>query len=420
MLTEAWTPLRPHPGQSQMWRTRARFVYAACGRGSGKTDVSRRYIVRWLPVKKESPALYFYGLPTRQHAKRVAWEPLRALIPEPWVKHVSLSDMMIETHFNSRLFVVGLDKPQRIEGDQWDGCILDESSDIRPGTFARSVLPALSHKTGWCRRIGVPKRFGIGAAEFKAACDACNGLDSEYYNWPSSDILTPEQLRYAREELDERDYREQYEASWETVAGRIFYAFDESLNVAPCPYDPNKMLWIGCDFNVDPMCWVVCQPHGDGMRVIDELFMRNTNTSEAIDALHRRYGEHRAGIEFYGDASGKARKTSANESDYLIIRNFTKFHNRRGVYFPPANPAKADRFAACNALLKNAEGVRRCMVDPKCKHLIHDLVNRGYMEGSKEPNDFGDLGHTSDGWGYIVYMLFRLKVQLEGTPRVRA
>jgi hypothetical protein len=395
-------------------------VHAACGRGSGKTELSRRYIVRWLPVRRPWPSMYFYGLPTYGQAKRVAWAPIRRLVPDSWIKKERESELYLETVFGSKLWIVGLDKPQRIEGDQWDGCVIDESCDIRPGTFARSVLPALSHKDGWCRRIGVPKRFGVGAPEFKAACDACDGVKSMYFNWPSSDILTDEQLSYAREELDERDYNEQYGASWETVAGLVFHAFDGKLNVRECAYDPTRVLIVGMDFNVDPMCWTICQRYGEReLRVIDELFVRNTNTQACMELLYRRYSGHTAGIEFYGDASGKARKSSATESDYLIVRNFDKFADRRGVYFPPSNPAIKDRFAACNAMLKNAKGERCLFVDPRCKRLIADFENRGYQEGSNEPNDFGDLGHMSDAIGYVVYMLFRLRVQLEGTPRVR-
>jgi len=363
--------------------------------------------------------MYFYALPVYKQARRVGWEPLRRLIPDSWIKKESISDLRIVTHFNSELWVVGLDKPQRVEGDQWDGGTIDEASDVRPGTFGRSILPALSHKYGWCRRIGVPKRFGIGANEFKAACMQADGVDSLYFNWPSTDILTPDQIRWARENLDERDFREQYMASWETASGLIFYAFDSVANVdKEVLYDPTRPLIVGSDFNVDPMCWVLCQWQGEELWVIDELFIRNTNTQYTLDALHKRYGSHPAGWEFYGDATSRARKTSASVSDYIQIRNDSRFLGRRGVFYPQANPSRRDRFAACNALLCNASGVRRCKVHPRCKRLIADLENRAYLEGTTDPNDSGDIGHMSDAWGYVVYMTSRLKVQSSSAPTV--
>src|SRR5262249_24890285 len=39
--------------------------------------------------------------------------------------------------------------------------------DIKPGTVDLTILPALTWRNGWLWRIGVPKRFGIGAKEFR-------------------------------------------------------------------------------------------------------------------------------------------------------------------------------------------------------------------------------------------------------------
>src|SRR3990172_5005399 len=182
-LPKAWLQLRYHEKQSQLWRTSQRFIAVAAGRGSGKTELARRRIIRYLAVAKSwQRPLYFYALPTYKQAKRVAWRPLLDLIPKVWIKgQPHETDMRIETIFGSILYVVGLDKPQRIEGDQWDGGIVDESCDQKPGHFERSILPALSHRNGWCWRIGVPKRAGVGASNFKTFFQAARLVDSSAY-----------------------------------------------------------------------------------------------------------------------------------------------------------------------------------------------------------------------------------------------
>ena len=38
--------------------------------------------------------------------------------------------------------MVGLDRPQRMEGVSWDGGVIDEYADRRPGTFDAHVRPA--------------------------------------------------------------------------------------------------------------------------------------------------------------------------------------------------------------------------------------------------------------------------------------
>lgn len=425
MLTEAWTPLRYHPLQSKLWRTRARFVAAACGRGSGKTEIARRRVVRMLPLKKPwSDPMYFYGLPTYKHARRVAWRPILKLIPKEWLaKEPNESEMRIETIFGSSLYIVGLDKPARIEGDQWDGGVLDESSDQKPGTFARSILPALSHKLGWCWRIGVPKRVGVGAAEYKKFFfdgDAPgSGSVHESYTWSSEDILTEEQLEWARNNLDPRDYNEQYRANWESIGGAVFFAYDDVLNVKEVQYNSSLPLIIGSDFNVDPMAWVVAQTNEDRseLYILDEIWLRNTNTRETLDYLYGRYGSHRSGFDFFGDATSRARNTRASESDYVQIRNDKRF-NRARVHYPKHNPNRANRFAACNALFFNAAQNRRCFVHPRCTKLREDLQTRAYKEGTNEVDDYGDIGHITDALGYIIHRMFPLTVKSEGVNEV--
>lgn len=409
MLTEAWTQLRYHPGQAKLWRTHERFVAVAAGRGSGKTELSRRRVIRFLPVRKPwADPLYFYALPTVAQAKRVAWKPLKRLVPPDWIRKINESDMMIETVFGSTLYVLGMDKPQRAEGLQWDGGIIDESCDQKPGVFDLTFLPTFSHRNAWCWRIGVPKRAGAGAVEFKKFFES--RPEGGAFTWPSADILAPEALAYAREHLDPRDFNEQYQASWESVSGQIFYAFDEVLNVSDqVSYDATKPICVGSDFNVDPMAWMLGHRKENEVLVFDELFIHGTNTQRTLDSLFAKYGSHGGGWEFYGDATGQARKTSAAVSDYVQIRNDERFKGKR-VFYPKSNPPVADRFAACNALFCTAAGTRRFLVHPRCVNLIRDLKDRIYKEGTREPDDYGELGHITDALGYWLYRRFPVKL----------
>ncbi len=413
MLTPAWFDLRYHALQSQAWRSTERFVNLACGRGSGKTDLARRRVVRMLPLKKDWPdPLYFYALPTVAQAKRVAWDKLIALIPPDWVTEINKSEMFIRTRFGSTLYVLGMDKPERTEGVQWDFGVIDESSDVRPGTFARSLVPALEHRKASCWRIGVPKRYGIGAAEFKEFFD--RGLQSDDNNilsltWPSGDILTPDQLSWAQDNLDARDFDEQYGATWQSTGGGIFHAFDEVLNVSDkVNYNHSRTIVVGSDFNVNPMSWVVGHRSNTGLEIFDQLWIRNTNTMATLNTLFARYGSHVNGWEFFGDASGSARKTSASESDYLQIKGDDRFRNAR-IYYPKSNPRIANRFAACNRLMCNAKGERNLQIHPRCVNLINDLRYRTYKEGTMEPDDHGDMGHMSDALGYIIHRCFPIR-----------
>jgi hypothetical protein len=412
-----WSQLKHHSVQSELWRTKKRFALVAAGRGSGKTELARRRIVRYLPIVKPwSDPMYFYALPTYNQAKRVAWEEIKKLVPKHWLAgEPKDGEMLIRTIFGSSLYVVGLDKPQRIEGNQWDGGIIDEFSDQRPGVFDKSVRPALSHKTGWCWMIGVPKRFGIGAVEFKDKfykyLDPQADPDFGSYTWSSEDILDPRELESARRNLSTEDYDEQYRASWVSIRGAVFHAFNEIFNVVvDATYHNNLPIIIGQDFNVDPMSWVMCHAASNGLICFDELRLNNTNTQASLDELYSRYGQHKAGFIFIGDASGRARKTSATSTDYVIIKNDDRFLNKTMSY-TKANPAVEDRNASVNALLCNANSERRLFINPRCKWLIRDLTSLSYKPNTREIQLGPGLGHMSDALGYIVYRLFPLRTE---------
>lgn len=407
MLTPAWTALKPHKLQSRLWRSDHRFVAVAAGRGSGKTELARRRLVRFLAVKKawQTP-LYFYAGPTYGQARRVAWQTLKDLVPKEWLlAPPSESSMVIKTIFGSELHVVGMDKPQRIEGVQWDGGIIDECSDQKPKTFDLSVRPALSHREGWCWRIGVPKRHGVGALEFRSCFDKDSGWDT--YQWPSRDILSKEEVAYAKQMMDAKDFAEQYEASWVKSGGAAFHAFDVYKHVRPVTYKDDKPIIVGSDFNVNPMAWALMHRTSDGLEVFDEIWIRDTNTQRTLDTLHSRYPDHRGGWHFMGDATGRARKTAATRSDYIIIKQDERFSGN--VRYPKANPSVKDRLASCNALLHHD----RIHIDARCVNLILDLEFRG-LDDTGHPEDIGDQGHITDALGYVIHGLFPVRYVTQG------
>jgi len=424
-----WAQLKSHPIQNKLWASPSRFTAVVAGRASGKTELSLRRLVRYLPVRQPWPdPRYFFGAPTHDQARRIAWDRLKSLIPPGWISSIGESSGVIKTNLPSgaRLHVVGLDVPSRIEGTLWDGCVLDESCELRPKVFDVSVYPTLATRKGWCWRIGVPKRHGIGAVEFRQFFDQCaKGAyeDGEAFTWPSSDIVSAHEIEHAREHLDVVDYREQFEAQFETVGGRIFHAFDPEWNVRPCPYDPTKPLILGCDFNVDPMSWILGHAYEDRFEVIDEVFKRDTNTMETLNFVYGRYATHQGGFAFFGDATGKARKTSAAASDYLQIMNHEGFKKAgRTLHFPDSNPTHADAFASVNAMFCNAAGDRRLFIDPNCERVSRDMQLRAFKPGTREPSDKSgsrtDIGHLSDGLCYVIHRLFPIRMQLGGEVKI--
>lgn len=426
-----WRTLRYHPVQAklwaEMWNPTTRFICVVAGRRSGKTDLCKRRAVLSLVKKKPWPdPLYYIVAPTREQVKRLYWDDLNYMIPKEWLikNGANKSELSFTTKYGSKLYLVGADKPHRLEGVGADGVIVDESSDQKPGLFGLTIVPLLADKKGWCYRIGVPKRFGIGKEEFRTFYDrGLTGVDGvQSFFWKSSEVIPADEIALLKDQMDEVDFEEQFEAQWKDIGGSVYHAFhSNNITYENTQYSPLYPIHVGCDFNVDPMCWTLSHYVDGKLYVFDEIFLRNTNTQRTLDHVKTKYRDHIAGWNFYGDASSRARKTSSTMSDFLIIRNDARFGEGR-VFFPPKNPHIRDRVATVNRALKSASGVIRIFINPQCKRLINDLNSVSYQEGTSELQDYSgtDIGHMVDALGYKVFRLMPIRLRREAAPEVHS
>lgn len=306
--------------------------------------------------------------------------------------------------YGSELWVVGLDKPQRIEGTPWDGGVLDEYANTRPSAWTENIRPALSDRLGWCWFIGVPE----GLNHYKDLVDyARSGADPEWgvYTWPSADILPAKELQAARRVLDPRTYRQEYEASFEGTIGRTYYAYDSKRHEDPSIIINTKLpLMVCCDFNVDPCVWELAQNDGGAVKVVDEIALRNTNTVEMGKSLLSRYAGHRAGFIVYGDAAGVQRST-AGKSDYALLSELGLKDQR----IKKANPFVKDRVNALNAMLSNTNREARLFHHPRCVFLKKDFETVEWTrDGTGIDKSGRDRTHATDALGYFIEYEFPL------------
>lgn len=341
---------------------------------------------------------YFAAAPTREQAKRIFWKDLKALVPRRWTARVYESELCIVTHLGSELWVVGLDRPERMEGTPWDGGVLDEYADMKADVWRSSVRPALSDRQGWCWFTGVPD----GLNHFKDLADYARSSGDPlwgYYHWPSADILPAEEVAAARRDLDERTFRQEYEASFEVASGRVYYPFDRSLHVDDTvEIDARLPICLCCDFNVDPCVWELAQTDGAMVRVFDEVVLRGTSTMEMGREVLARYGGHAGGFRVYGDAAGSARSTTG-ATDYAILAELG-FTDQRVAR---SNPAVKDRVNTLNAMLRSSSGEVRLRINGRCRMLVRDLEtvcwNGDSMDLDKSERD---RTHASDALGYFL------------------
>ena len=236
--------------------------------------------------------------------------------------------------------------------------------------------------------------------------------------------VSEEELASAARELDERLYRQEFEASFDSaVCGQAYYAFSRGENVRACEFrDGEPLIW-ALDFNVHPMCAVLAQSVGRDIQVLEEMVLPDANTPVACDEFLKRTQEWRRRgtvfVDVYGDASGHQRRTSGTDTDWGLIREFFKRWTgefRATMRTTTSNPGVRDRVSLVNSRLLNAAGERRLFVDPKCRELIRDLERvRWQMDAAGQPTSELDKSdrmrtHVNDALGYYVAQAFPMRI----------
>lgn len=221
---------------------------------------------------------------------------------------------------------------------------------------------------------------------------------------------TPDYYQRLESSYDPKFYRQ--EALGEYVnsrADRVYHCFNPAVHLVERKYDRTKPLLWALDFNVAPMTSVIAQRHRDQIYVIDEIALDRATTEEACQEFLNRYGDHAAGIDVYGDASGRNMHTTG-ANDYTVLQNTLYRAGLRNVrvHVPQRNPAVLSRVQKVNALLTNAVGEVRLQMDPKCKELIKDLEEVLFKPESGIVDKGRDLRrtHASDALGYLIWELF--------------
>lgn len=390
--------------QQSVAKDGTRFRVVIAGRRFGKTHLAIRELAYHARTANQE---VIYVAPTYKMAKNIVWRKLKNRLQDlHWVRKVNETELKLELVNGSTISLKGADNYDSLRGTGNNFIVLDEFADIDPEAWYETLRPTLSDTLGKALFIGTPKGIGNWAYELYQM------HHEDPTNWRSYTFTTIEggnvpesEIEQARKDLDERTFRQEYLATFETFAGRIYYSFDRAFNVKSfdAAYD---VIHIGMDFNIDPMSAVVSVRQGDALYVIDEIRIFGSNTQEICDEIRQRYPKPKVWV--YPDPAGNQRKTSAGgQTDITILRN-----NNFIVKVPHAHTPVRDRINAVNSRLCSSAGVRYLYIDPKCKYTIESLERQTYKEGTSQPEKSG-YDHMNDALGYLVDYLFPVRRDID-------
>ena len=384
-------------GQKQVANSTARFRVVVAGRRWGKTWLATRELAR--AARLPNRRVWFIA-PSYRMAKQIVWDSIKWRLQDlNWVQRINESDLSITLRNGSTISLRGADNFDSMRGVGLDFVVMDEFAMIDEKAWTEVLRPTLSDRGGHAMFITTP----MGTSNWAFDLYNRSTLDTNWASWTFRTIeggnVSAEEIEQARRDLSDRQFRQEYEATFETYAGRIYYNFDRDRNLVQYRDPVPREILVFCDFNVNPISAAVAVTTRTGIHIIDEITIYGSNTDELVDEIRTRYPDK--AVKVYPDPAGVQRKTSAGgRTDITILENagFRVFYHR-------THPQVRDRVNAVNAALLSADDHVALLIDPRCRRVIECLEKQIYKEGTQVPVKDGGFDHMNDAIGYGVEYL---------------
>jgi hypothetical protein len=395
-----------HPGQVGVYQSKCRYRTVVAGRRWGKTHLSRVILIA---AALKTPGRYWYLAPTREMAKDIMWQAMKQAIDPSWMVGFPLeTELSVRLVNGSSIRLFGADEPDRLRGRAVSGVVCDEYADMKPVVWTEVLRPALADTGGWAVFPGTPKSFNHFYEMYQLGQDPAR---KDYASWQYRTVdntavpgLVAEAAA-AKADSDPRTYRQEWEASFEAMAGRAYYAFDRKHHVGAVGLERGLDVAISFDFNLTPATAIIGQAAGQECRVWRESWITGAGgeaTKASALAVKKllRDANWTGNVRIYGDPSGRSGKTTG-PSDHAVIRDVFP-HATWAI--PSAAPHVRDRVAAVNTRCETMDGRRHMRIDPTCVRLIADLEQVIFKpNGDLDQTSTPMLTHISDAAGYWIH-----------------
>lgn len=408
-----WYKLKDHPVQTELIAAVAngvRFPVVPAGRRSGKTERAKRFVAKM--AMKNPGEMYFIAAPTRDQVKKIYWADMKKLcLVSLQSKAPSETDLIIYMDNGTQVQLIGLDRPERIEGVFWSGGVIDEIADVKGEAWEANIRPALDtfnptrpDYRAWCWLIGVPDGLNhyYDMAQY---AESGNDPDWKLFHWKSSEILPAETIAAAKRQMSAKQYKQEYEASFEGATGRIYEDYDRS-NHTDARIEPHEQLLWMHDQNFTPLSSAIGVRRDNKLYLLDEIVLTSAISKQsAMEFVEKFVGHQNREVVIYGDPAGRAGEKHGHASDYTDIEGVLKAHNWRFVRkVKPAAPAIKDRQNAVRAKICTADGARSLFVNPTtAKWCDKGLATVQLQEGSTFQEDQKNkYQHITTAIGYCV------------------
>ena len=417
----------PLSTQRRIHYSKTKYNIVNWGRQSGKTTYGLNKILgkSWNGPKD---GVYWYILQTYS-ACQVVFRRLMKFYhncPNAFFTRPTIGNMHIQFSHGPQIFFKSGKNYQDLRAETLNGVVVDEFRQQHPELWGQVLYPMLVHHDAWCDILSTPNGYDHFYDLFHAAKKSPNWST---FHAPSTEApwWTPDKIEEAMRTMSQGVLDQEIYALFRNIQqGLAYLSHGEHNQLTTNPfgdYDsshcvPFLPIILTCDFNINPMAWLLIQFNNDIAYAFKELCIQNTNTQEAALVFCQLYKQNgwKNTIWITGDATAKSKKTSSKgANDYDIICDVLRSNDiPHELMVPDGNPLVRDRVNAINGALLNSRKFSRFFYNPQeCPMFKKDLDRVVWKTGDMIYLDEGpdkSLTHISDAAGYFVHQFMSIVI----------
>lgn len=321
----------PHEAQELIHDDETRFRICVCGRRFGKTLLALNEIYKAAWENTDKLARIWYVAPNYRQAKEVAWEMLKEVVPEQIIAAVNEAELSMRLINQTTISLKGADAQDSLRGSKLKFVVLDEYASMRPTVWDEIIRPALADVRG-SRGLFISTPSGMN--HFKTLYDRGLSGDKEYksFHFKTSDnpYIEQAEIDEIKKKTDPTIFRQEYEGSFEQMAGSIYPMFKRDIHVVR----PREL----------PEFWDYAVAMDWGSRNATAILFSRISPSGEIWIYDMLYGPSKTVLEW--SEILKARHDIGLIKDWIIdpsalaqTREFAQY----GIFFRSYNPETMKR-----------------------------------------------------------------------------
>ena len=387
--------LQLHEKQWEVFSDSSRFIVLVAGRRFGKTVLALTDIIAsaWNNPKTRS----WYVSPTYRQSEMIAWRMLLEMLPKEAIVKKDETRLELLLSNGSEIALKGADNEDALRGAGLHFVVLDEYAQIKANVWPEIIRPMLTDTKGRALFIGTPKGKNSFWQLYMKGQRKEDGYVSYLFKTVDNPYVDPKEVEEAKRQLNERYYRQEYEASFEDYTGLVYPEFTRKSHVIEPHYVDKIYPRLGA---IDPaisgtsaILKGVMDEDGN-ITIYDEYYQPNKRVSEIAPEVKED------GVDWLIDPASASKNIQREGKLYSLFNEYCDY----GII---ARPAENDVNAGINRVAEYLKS-GKIKIFSTCKNLINELEMYHWAEiretntGVLGPKPYKENDHLCDCLRYMV------------------